>query len=112
MRLWLPSAAGLSKHFSPTDARQSINLPLTGDDAAIKKYAAEVEALKKKIGMPDVEEVRCWLHVRARGPWTGATKAASLHSTARHGMGFAHALRPLSVQQPHWRPPSSIQPPC
>ncbi|KAI7840261.1 hypothetical protein COHA_006043 [Chlorella ohadii] len=36
---------------------QSINLPLTGDDAAIKKYAAEVEALKKKIGMPDVEEV-------------------------------------------------------
>lgn len=37
---------------------QNINLPLTGDDAAVKKYAAEVEALKAKIGMPDVEEVR------------------------------------------------------
>ncbi len=37
---------------------QNINLPLTGDDAAIKKYAGEVEALKKQIGMPDVEDVR------------------------------------------------------
>ena len=37
---------------------QNISLPLTGDDAAIKKYAADVEALKAKIGMPDVEEVR------------------------------------------------------
>ncbi len=36
---------------------QNIKLPLTGDDAAIKKYAAEVEALKKQIGMPDVEDV-------------------------------------------------------
>lgn len=36
---------------------ESIKLPLTGDDAAIKKYAADVEALKKKIGMPDVEDV-------------------------------------------------------
>ena len=54
-------------HAPPTHTvPQSINLPLTGDDAAIKKYAAEVEALKKKIGMPDVEEVRrrdlqCWV---------------------------------------------------
>ncbi|KAL4429568.1 hypothetical protein ABPG77_008617 [Micractinium sp. CCAP 211/92] len=36
---------------------ENIKLPLTGDDAAIKKYAAEVEALKKQIGMPDVEDV-------------------------------------------------------
>ncbi|EFN54209.1 expressed protein [Chlorella variabilis] len=36
---------------------QNISLPLTGDDAAIKKYAADVEALKKQIGMPDVEDV-------------------------------------------------------
>jgi hypothetical protein len=36
---------------------QGIALPLTGDDAAVKKYAGEVEALKKKIGMPDVEDV-------------------------------------------------------
>lgn len=36
---------------------QSINIPLTGDDAAVKQYAQEVESLKKKIGMPDVEEV-------------------------------------------------------
>eukprot|EP00887_Chlorella_sp_A99_P006295 scaffold3.g6295.t1 len=36
---------------------QSITLPLTGDEAAVKKYAGEVEALKKRIGMPDVEEV-------------------------------------------------------
>lgn len=36
---------------------QNITLPLTGDAAAIKKYAADVEALKKQIGMPDVEDV-------------------------------------------------------
>jgi hypothetical protein len=39
---------------------QNINLPLSGDDAAIKKYASDVEALKKRIGMPDVEEVGLW----------------------------------------------------
>ena len=50
----------------PAPPRQNINLPLTGDDAAIKKYASDVEALKKQIGMPDVEDVRrrrwgcCW----------------------------------------------------
>lgn len=42
----------------PPPHMQNINLPLTGDDAAIRKYAADVEALKKQIGMPDVEEVR------------------------------------------------------
>ena len=36
---------------------QNIPLPLTGDDAAVKKYASDVEALKQKIGMPDVEDV-------------------------------------------------------
>lgn len=32
-------------------------MPLTGDDAAVKKYAQEVEALKKKVGMADYEDV-------------------------------------------------------
>jgi hypothetical protein len=41
----------------PPCPAQNINLPLTGDDTAIKKYAADVEALKKQIGMPDVEDV-------------------------------------------------------
>lgn len=36
---------------------QSIPVPLTGDDGAVKKYAKEVEALKKKVGMADYEEV-------------------------------------------------------
>lgn len=36
---------------------KSINIPLTGDDAAIKKYADQVEKLKQQIGMPDVQEV-------------------------------------------------------
>ena len=31
-------------------------MPLTGDEAAVKKYAQEVEALKKKFGMPDYED--------------------------------------------------------
>jgi ABC-type branched-subunit amino acid transport system substrate-binding protein len=36
---------------------QNVALPLTGDDAAIKKYAQEVEALKRKVGMPDFEDL-------------------------------------------------------
>lgn len=36
---------------------ETIPLPLTGDDAAIKKYASDVESLRKKIGMPDVEQL-------------------------------------------------------
>ena len=32
-------------------------MPLSGDDAAVRKYAGEVEALKKKIGMPDMEDL-------------------------------------------------------
>jgi hypothetical protein len=36
---------------------QNIAVPLEGDDAAIKKYAQEVEALKKKVGMADYEDV-------------------------------------------------------
>ncbi|KAK9800767.1 hypothetical protein WJX73_009607 [Symbiochloris irregularis] len=35
---------------------KNIAIPLNGDENAIKKYATEVEALKKKIGMPGVEE--------------------------------------------------------
>lgn len=37
-----------SKHLQP---------PLNGDEAAIKKYATEIEALRKKIGMPEHHEV-------------------------------------------------------
>ena len=36
---------------------QGITIPLDGDAAAVKKYAAEVEGLKAKIGMPAVEDV-------------------------------------------------------
>lgn len=36
---------------------QNIAVPLTGDDASVKKYAQEVEALKKKVGMADYEDV-------------------------------------------------------
>lgn len=36
---------------------QSIEVPLDGDSAAIKKYASEVEALKKKVGVPDYQDV-------------------------------------------------------
>lgn len=36
---------------------QNISLPLEGDDAAIKKYAQEVEALKKKVGIADYEDI-------------------------------------------------------
>jgi hypothetical protein len=34
-----------------------VDIPLDGDAAAIKGYAAEVEKLKKKVGMPDYEAV-------------------------------------------------------
>lgn len=37
-----------SKHLQP---------PLNGDEAAIKKYATEIEALRKKIGMPEHHEL-------------------------------------------------------
>lgn len=40
-----------------TPHMQNISVPLTGDEAAIKKYAQEVEALKQKVGMPDYEDV-------------------------------------------------------
>ena len=74
----VPPAGVLPGHLNLSNARpaciacpalppcpaQNITLPLTGDDAAIKKYAADVEALKKQIGMPDVEDVSrpgcCW----------------------------------------------------
>ena len=34
---------------------QKMELPLEGDDKAIKKYAENVEALKKKLGMPSFD---------------------------------------------------------
>lgn len=36
---------------------EQIPVPLTGDDAAIKKYGEQVEALKKKLGMPEYEQI-------------------------------------------------------
>lgn len=32
-------------------AMQKIHVPLNGDESAIKKYASEVEALKRKVGL-------------------------------------------------------------
>lgn len=36
---------------------QDLDIPITGDDAAIKKYAQEVENLRKKVGMPEYEDM-------------------------------------------------------
>ena len=36
---------------------QSIPVPLSGDPAAVKKFAADVEALKRKAGVPDEAEL-------------------------------------------------------
>lgn len=45
------------RHFRElVEGSKSIPLPLSGDDAAIKKYAEQMQALKKKIGIPDVDE--------------------------------------------------------
>lgn len=64
---------------------QNISLPLTGDDAAIKKYAADVEALKKQIGMPDVEDVSlscCHTAVGIGRCWEAAAPAAFCRAQA------------------------------
>lgn len=39
------------------EGMKKIHVPLNGDESAIKKYASEVEALKRKIGMPGTEEL-------------------------------------------------------
>ncbi|EIE21575.1 hypothetical protein COCSUDRAFT_66951 [Coccomyxa subellipsoidea C-169] len=39
------------------DGLKRIPVPLNGDEAAVSKYANEVEALKRKVGMPPVDEV-------------------------------------------------------
>jgi hypothetical protein len=36
---------------------QGIPVPLAGDDAAVAKYAADVEALRRRVGVPDYEEL-------------------------------------------------------
>jgi len=38
------------------DGSKNIKAPLNGDDAAIRKYAQEMEALRKKVGLPDHSE--------------------------------------------------------
>lgn len=40
---------------------QSIPVPLSGDAAAVKKFAADVEALKRKAGVPDEAELEAAL---------------------------------------------------
>jgi hypothetical protein len=49
--------ASFHKHYFGSFILQSIEVPLDGDAAAVKKYANEVEALKKKVGMPDYQDV-------------------------------------------------------
>ena len=41
--------------------QQSIPVPLSGDPAAVKKFAADVEALKRKAGVPDEAELEAAL---------------------------------------------------
>lgn len=38
------------------EATKTVPVPLTGDDAAIKKYADQMQALKAKIGLPEIDE--------------------------------------------------------
>jgi hypothetical protein len=38
------------------DGSKNIKAPLNGDEAAIKKYAQEMEALRQKVGLPDHSE--------------------------------------------------------
>lgn len=45
---------------------QSINIPLTGDDAAVKKYAQEVEALKQKVRRARRGRSATWAQPRAQ----------------------------------------------
>lgn len=49
--------SGGKKTLSP----QSIPVPLSGDPAAVKKFAADVEALKRRAGVPDEAELEAAL---------------------------------------------------
>ena len=53
------STLSLKKKNSKT--QQSIPVPLSGDPAAVKKFAADVEALKRKAGVPDEAELEAAL---------------------------------------------------
>ena len=44
-----------------TSRKQSIPVPLSGDPAAVKKFASDVEALKRKAGVPDEAELEAAL---------------------------------------------------
>lgn len=39
------------------EGMKNIPVPLNGDESAIRKYADDVEALKKKVGMPEVNDL-------------------------------------------------------
>jgi hypothetical protein len=51
----------LSQKKKNSKTQQSIPVPLSGDPAAVKKFAADVEALKRKAGVPDEAELEAAL---------------------------------------------------
>lgn len=61
---------------------QTIPVPLSGDAAAVKKFAADVDALKKRVGMPDDADLEAALAAQrvkaARGDVRRLVAAASV----------------------------------
>ena len=56
-----PLSHSLSQKTKNSKTKQSIPVPLSGDPAAVKKFAADVEALKRKAGVPDEAELEAAL---------------------------------------------------
>jgi len=57
----LSLSLSLKKKKKNSKTQQSIPVPLSGDPAAVKKFAADVEALKRKAGVPDEAELEAAL---------------------------------------------------
>ena len=87
-----------SKGGSPC-AAQNIPIPLTGDDAAVKKYAAEVEALKKKVRARWARwERRAVLLAFMTGLWYGARQWRNGSCSLKQPAGPARPA-PASAEQ-------------
>ena len=66
----------------PLLINQSIPVPLSGDAAAVSKFAADVDALKKRVGMPDDADLEAAVAAQrlktARGDVRRVINAASV----------------------------------
>ncbi|KAK9866037.1 hypothetical protein WJX84_011450 [Apatococcus fuscideae] len=67
------------------EGMQNINVPLAGDAAAIQKYADEVEALKKKAGYPDFEEL---IQAQLAQAWAQTGSYGQMIAAATEGKDF------------------------